>query len=303
MEENKTKKIFHDYVSNGYLKGAGDEKKPKYWDKYTHSLFVMDQALLVDAIFTKYGDNYKNLLALEALFHDIGRFKQMNVTGTFDDAELKKFYPGMQDHGDLGVQVMQEDGLLMRLIPELRLYDSEIQKVIKDHSKISTARLNKDMLNYLKVFAKYDLQELFSSSKTEKAVEALTTINTSIVQDVDRLDIFRKIVKGIWIPMTVDENIDPEIWKMYREGRIPSMNEIKAQGKWNANVGHLVRMSFINQMNLVPVLIRIREEGLIDKIYKTTGENGPLVQEAYEIAKERLDTKINSSPDGILIQK
>lgn len=33
----------------------------------------MEEALLVDAIFTEYNGEFKNLLALESLFHDIGR--------------------------------------------------------------------------------------------------------------------------------------------------------------------------------------------------------------------------------------
>ena len=79
------------------------------------------------------------------------------------------------------------------------------------------------------------------------------------------------------------------------------MNEIKQAGKWNANVGHLVRMSFINQMNLVPVLIKIRNENLIDKIYEKTGND--VVLPAYEHAKKELNKAIENSLDGIIINK
>lgn len=79
------------------------------------------------------------------------------------------------------------------------------------------------------------------------------------------------------------------------------MNEIKAAGKWNPNVGHLVRMSFINQMNLVPVLMKIRNENLIDKIYQVSGND--IVLPAYEYAKEQLDKAIEYSDDGIVVNK
>jgi len=303
MEEGNTVKVFEEYVKKDYMLGNPDEKTPRYEDKLTHSLFVMDEALNVDAIFTRYSVNYKNLLVIESLFHDIGRFEQMKVTGTFADIEIPKFYPGIKDHGDLGARVLKDDGLLEKLIPDVRLYDEEVQRVISNHSKITTNTLNRDILNYIRIFSTYDLQELFMSDKTEKERNALNRINTAIVQDVDRLDIFRKIVKGIWVPMTVDKSVDAEVWKLFKEGRLPSIEELKKQGKWNANVGHLVRMSFINQMNLVPVLIRIREENLIDRIYETTGNNGSYVQEAYEIAKEEIDKKIEDSEDGIIIRK
>ena len=303
MEEDNSKKVFKEYVQDGFINNSTEEKKPRYEDKLTHSLFVMDEALLVDALFTKYSPNYRNLLAINALFHDIGRFEQMRVTGTFFDPEIPKFYPGMKDHGDLGARLMSKEGLLKKLIPDVRLYDEEVKKVIEDHSKVSSERLNRTILNYIQVFSSYDLEEIFMSNKTENEIDALRKINTAIVQDVDRLDIFRKIIKGIWVPMTVDESIDPEIWKLFKEGKLPTIEEIKRQGKWNANVGHLVRMSFINQMNLVPVLMRIRDENLIDKVYMTTGENGKHVEDAYLFAKEELDRKIDESEDGIIIQK
>ena len=228
---------------------------------------MLDESLLVDAIFTEYNQSFKNLLALESLFHDIGRFEQLRVTGTFKDNELNIFYPRMNDHGDLGAKVISEHDLLKELIPDVRLYDEEVKKVIKLHSKVNNDLLNGIMRDYILSFKNYDLKELFLSNKAAKEREILTNVNTSIIQDVDRLDIFRKIVKGIWVPMTTEDKIDPEIYELFKQGKLPSMNEIKAQGKWNANVGHLVRMSFINQMNLVPVLIKIRDENLIDKVY------------------------------------
>lgn len=297
--EEQTKQ-FMDYT-NEYIANATEETRNGYVDKQAHSLFVMDEALLVDALFTEYNDSFKNLLALESLFHDVGRFEQLKVTSSFKDNELKNFYPGMEDHGDLGSVVIQEHGLLNSLIPDTRLYDEEIMKVIKLHSKVNPALLEGIMRDYLVAFKNYDLKELFLSDKADKERQVLTNVNTSIIQDVDRLDIFRKIVKGIWVPMVTEDKIDPEIYELYKQGKLPTMNEIKAAGKWNPNVGHLVRMSFIDQMNLVPVLVKIREENLIDKIYQASGND--IVLPAYEFAKEQLDKKIEDSDDGIIVNK
>ena len=298
IEEQK--KEFKDYTDK-YISGADEKTIGGYEDKQAHSLFVMEEALLVDALFTEYNDSFKNLLALESLFHDIGRFEQLKVTGSFRDNELSLHYPGMQDHGDLGSVVMDEHGLLKKLIPDIRIYDEEVRKVIELHSKINPNLLNDIMRDYLLVFKNYDLRELFLSEKAKKEQETLTKVNTAIIQDVDRLDIFRKIVKGIWVPMVTDEKVDPELFELFKQGKLPSMNEIKKAGKWNANVGHLVRMSFVNQMNLVPVLIKIRNENLIDKIYLASGND--IVLPAYEYAKEQLDIAINNSEDGIVVNR
>ena len=294
------KKVFKDYTGK-YITDADEKTIGGYEDKQAHSLFVMEEALLVDALFTEYNESFKNLLALESLFHDIGRFEQLKVTGSFRDNELNLHYPSMEDHGDLGSFIIDEHGLLKKLIPDVRIYDEEVRKVIQLHSKINQNLLVDIMRDYLLAFKNYDLRELFLSNKSGKEKETLTRVNTAIIQDVDRLDIFRKIVKGIWVPMVTDEKIDPEIFELFKQGKLPSMNEIKQAGKWNANVGHLVRMSFINQMNLVPVLMSIRKENLIDKVYEASGNEKVLP--AYEYAKEQLDKAINSSEDGIVVNR
>lgn len=298
IEEQK--EIFKKYTDK-YIAESDDKKHDGYVDKQNHSLFVLDEALLTDAIFTEYNPSFKNLLALESLFHDIGRFEQLKVTGTFNDNEMSDFYPNMNDHGDLGSTIISEHKLLDELIPDVRIYDEEVQKVIKLHSKVNSDLLEGIMREYILAFKNYDLSELFLSNKASKEREVLTKVNTSIIQDVDRLDIFRKIVKGIWVPMATDDKIDPEIFELFKQGKMPNMNDIKAAGKWNANVGHLVRMSFINQMNLVPVLIKVRDENLIDKVYEASGNE--IVAPAYEVAKEQLNRMIENSDDGIIVNK
>jgi len=296
----KQRKIFKDYTDK-YIDAADEKTLNGYIDKQAHSLFVLDESLLVDAIFTEYNQSFKNLLALESLFHDIGRFEQLKVTGSFNDNDVRTFYPKMDDHGDIGSEIISQHGLLKELIPDVRLYDEEVRKIIKLHSKVNSDLLSGIMRDYILAFKNYDLKELFLSSKASKEREVLTKVNTSIIQDVDRLDIFRKIVKGIWVPMTTEDKIDPEIYELFKQGKLPSMNEMKAQGKWNANVGHLVRMSFINQMNLVPVLIKIREENLLDQVYQASGND--IVAPAYEFAKEQLDRMIKNSEDGIIVNR
>ncbi|MCM1371197.1 MAG: HD domain-containing protein [Clostridium sp.] len=298
---NEQKEIFKNYTDK-YVNENDEAKINGYIDKQNHSLFVLDEALLTDALFTNYNSSFKNLLVLESLFHDIGRFEQLKVTGSFKVNELKNFYPNMEDHGDLGSIVIKDDGLLKELIPDIRIYDEEVMRVIKAHSKVNPDLLNGIVKDYIETFRNYDLSEIFASNKTDKEKNVLYSTNTAIIQDVDRLDIFRKIVKGIWVPDTTDDKIDEEIFELYNQGKMPTMAEIKEKGLWNANVGHLVRLSFIDQMNLVPVLLKVRQENLIDKVFETTGNND-IVAPAYEEAKKKLDQAINSSDDGILVRK
>lgn len=206
----------------------------------------------------------------------------------------------MEDHGEIGAEIIENDGILKALIPNTRIYDEDVQKAIKLHSKINDT-LEKSIIGYIKLFKNYELKELFLSKNTEKEREFLCSINNAITQDSDRLDIFRKIVKGIWIPKATNESIDKELFELFKKGQLPSMNEIKRMGKWNENVGHMVRMSFIDQMNLATTLRKIKNEHLIEKIYNISGNNN--VEPIYEIAKEKLNKTLENSEDGIVLVK
>lgn len=290
-------KVFNDYVI-GFM---NDKKNlDGYIDKYHHSYFVRDEALLVDKNFTKYNSDFKKLLEIQSLYHDIGRFLQLNLVGNFVDYELAAKFKGIEDHGDLGAIVMKQL-LLRKLFPDDCTFDKEIVKVIELHTKDNRRLLEWIQKEYIEIFRNYEIKELLNSRKSESEKKALTAINTAIIQDADRLDIFRKIVNGIWVPASTNDEISKKVWDMFKSGNLPSIAELKDQGYWNPNVGHLVRMNFINQMCLVPELQKIKDEHLIQKVYEVSGNE--IVRPAYEYALERIDTLIEQSEDKVLVKR
>lgn len=291
-------KVFNDYTT-GFM--SEKENNNGYVDKYHHSYFVMEEALIVDRIFTWYNEDFRQLLKIQSLYHDIGRFEQLRLVGSFSDYDLASKFPGILDHGDLGAMIMEKAGLLKRIIPENRLFDEEIKAVIRFHVKKNLHLSEIINRSYLDYFRNYSLRELFVSPKAIQERKCLTAINTTIIQDADRLDIFRKIIKGIWIPCTTEDEIPKEVWNLFQNGNLPTIKELKDRGLWNANVGHLVRMNFINQMCLVPELQKIRDEDLIEKVYQACGNEK--VRPAYDYALERIDVLIETSEDKILVKK
>lgn len=290
-------KVFNDYTAEFMV------DKPNlngYIDKYHHSYFVRDEAMAVDGLFTKYNSDFKKLLEIQSLYHDIGRFQQLKLVGNFVDYELAAKFDGIKDHGDLGAIVMRQL-LLRKLFPDDHTFDEEIAKVIELHTKDNRCSLELIKKEYVEIFRKYELKELLNSDKAEQERRTLTAINTAIIQDSDRLDIFRKIVNGIWIPTSTNDEISKKVWDMFKNGNLPSIAELKDQGEWNPNVGHLVRMNFINHMCLVPQLQKIKDESLIEKVYEASGNE--IVRPAYEYALERLDTLIDQSEDKILVKR
>ena len=177
----------------------------------------------------------------------------------------------------------------------------EIKAVIRLHVKNNPYLLEMINRNYLKIFRNYTLMDLFTSTNATRERNCLTALNTAIIQDADRLDIFRKIVKGIWIPNTTEEDIPKEVWELFKSGKLPTMKELKDKGLWNTNVGHLVRMNFINQMCLVPELQKMKDENLIERVYQICGNEK--VRPAYDYALERIDTLIEKSEDKVLVKK
>ena len=91
------------------------------------------------------------------------------------------------------------------------------------------------------------------------------------------------------------------MWEWFKNGKLPTISELKSNGYWNANVGHLVRMSFITQMNLVSELQKIKRENLIEKVYEACGNQ--LVRPAYDFAIEKINTIIDKNEDKILVLK
>ena len=294
---NSIEKVFDDYTSKFVTE---QHNQSGYVDKYYHSYFVRNEALLIDEIFTRYNPDFKKILEIESLFHDIGRFQQLKLIGNFFDSDLFNKYPKIDDHGILGAIIMKNK-LLKELFPDDRIYDEEITAVIKLHSRNKNELLEWVKKEYIDIFKDYSLKEILTSDKTTSERTALTAINTAIIQDVDRLDIFRKIVNGIWIPSATDDEIDSSIWENFQNNQMPSINELRNKGLWNPNIGHLVRMSFINQMNLVPELQKIKDENLIEKVYQLSGNE--IVRPAYDYAIEKINELIEQSEDKILVKR
>lgn len=294
---SKQKEIFLNYT-NKYVGENERSKLTRYMDKQNHSVYVLNEALDVNRVFTKYNKSFIRLLALESLFHDIGRFEQLKVTNTFYDVEIGKYFYNIFDHGDLGSLLLTNHNLIYELVPDRRTYDEDIKKTIKAHSKINNSlQIN---MEYIKNFRDYELKDVFKKGK-EKERKTLFNANLAIIQDVDRLDILRKIVNGIFLPDTSLEPIDNDLIELYKKDELPPIDYIKKNGKWTPNVGHLVRLSFISQTNLIPVLNKIKEENLIDEIYKIIGNETLLP--IYEIAKEKLDERIKCTEDGVLVKR
>lgn len=100
-------------------------------------------------------DNEQILLAeLIGLLHDIGRFEQIRIYNTFSDKDSI-------NHGEYGVKVLFEDGLIREFIQE-DTYDKIIKTAILNHNKDSIQKgLSKEEELYSKIIRDADKVDIF----------------------------------------------------------------------------------------------------------------------------------------------
>lgn len=100
------------------------------------------------------------LAALIGLLHDVARFEQYTVYKTFRDLDSI-------DHGDYGVQILEED---IRKYIDIDKYDEIIKKAVKNHNK-------------------YQIEEGLSREEE---------LFAKIVRDADKIDIIYEAVETFW---------------------------------------------------------------------------------------------------------
>lgn len=236
---------------------------------------------------------------LALLDHDIGRFLQMKYTGSYADSDLKKSsFFSVNDHGELGVQVLRS-GVLKYQVPTTRVYDNAIMNIVERH--VNNISNPKELLILSsKILKDEDVYDIFLKMDNETKQSVITSI-TQIVQDVDRLDIYHQILDSRWTPTKNNLEISPVVFDMFYRGEYLKMDDLKEKGLWNANVGDLVRLSFINQIRLLSVAKVIQAEGIIMKL-KQVRQN-PMVKDAFDFTNDKLNEMIKNSEDGITISK
>lgn len=235
---------------------------------------------------------------LALLDHDIGRFPQAVVFGSFSDALVAKakLFTG-KDHCEWGSYILQ-DSLLKAQIPNTRKFDSSISKIVKYHgtgnlpSNLDHNMAHCDFLRYEDAFA-------ICNKNSDYLEQILMSTTEQILQDVDRLDIYHQILSGSWIPLKTEDVVDPKVYEMFYQKQYLNMGELRAQGLWNPNVGELVRLGFIQQLKLVSVAQMILDEQLILKMQQL--RNNPCANEAFAATQQYLADIIRNSEDGIYV--
>lgn len=95
---------FHNYVKKFYLTESEQKTKKNIKIKEEHTLRVCEKIVLIGKSLNL-DTNELYLAEAAALFHDIGRFRQLKDYGTFDDDKS-------ENHAFIGVKILDEEKIL-----------------------------------------------------------------------------------------------------------------------------------------------------------------------------------------------
>lgn len=221
----KAKQYFKHYVSNY------DSTHPRIALKIVHTYHVAENAKKI-ASDLNLSKEEQELAELIGLLHDIGRFEQVRIYGSFSDETTV-------DHADKGIEVLFEEGQIRNFVTD-NSYDEIIQKAVKNHNKFE---IEKDL--------------------TEKAI-----LHCKIIRDSDKLDIFRAFLEEKLEDVVHQETLDvskeilsPQFVEDFKKEKLLLFSDCKT------NMDFLVAiMAFIYELNFKESLKIIEENDFLRKL-------------------------------------
>lgn len=243
--------FFISYVNQFKMEGTEDQENIDL--KIKHSYRVCEEMENIIEDFELNEEEFY-LAKIIALFHDIGRFKQYKEYKTFSDYKS-------EDHGELGVQVLEENGLMADFSPEH-------QKIV-----ISAIRLH----NNPKLPNDNDL------------------FFAKLIRDADKLDIFNlfkeKYEKEDEETELIKLDHRPEISDHIYQ-KLKNKKLIKYDSLETVNDLKLMQMTWIYDINFTKTLEIIEKRKYLDTIYNSMPANIKS-KEIYEMVKNEMENRIN----------
>lgn len=240
----KAKQYFKEYVSNY------DSAHPRIALKIVHTYHVAENARKI-ASDLNLPKEEQDLAELIGLLHDIGRFEQVRIFGSFSDETTV-------DHANKGVEILFEQGQIRNFVDD-RSYDQLIQKAVRNHNKF----------------------------EIEKGLTDKEMLQCKIIRDSDKLDIFRAFLEekleDVVHMETSDvskEILSPQFVEDFKKEKLLVFSNCKT------NMDFLVAiMAFIYELNFRESLKIIEENGFIQKlVQKINAQDAYTKEKLQEIA-------------------
>ena len=219
------KKVFNEYVDNYDKNDFLIEKKIR------HTYNVVDISEQIAKSLNLSEEEVK-LAILIGLLHDIGRFEQAKIAGTYVDTK-------QIDHAEIGVRLLFEENKIREFLPEDLEYDEIIKKAVYEHNKFKIS------------------EEL---NKKER-------LYAQIVRDADKIDIYRMFVTDDMLKLgyasgyTDTKNFTEEVEDAFYNNEQLPKNKLKTMLDWLLNA-----IAFTYDINFKKSFLILKEKNYINII-------------------------------------
>lgn len=234
--------FFESYVDS--FTGLTPDQQNNFTIKKEHSLRVTDNAREL-ANYLELDDEDKKVAFTAAVFHDIGRFKQLVDFNTFND-EVSA------DHAEYAVQILKEKEILSNLNEELQQL---VFVAIQLHNKLSLP----------------------------KKLKEREIIHAKLLRDADKLDIL-KVLTDYYTDKSKPPNhtltwelptatkVSPQVVKEVLAGKLVSKSEVKSELDVK-----IMQLSWVYDINFKPSFELISKNRFLEKIYSTLPKNDEII--------------------------
>ena len=219
------KEVFNEYVNNYDKENFLIEKKIR------HTYNVMNLSKEI-ANSLNLSEEEVKLATLIGLLHDIGRFEQAKIAGTYVDTK-------QIDHAEIGVKILFEENKIREFLPEDFEYDEIIKKAVYEHNKF---KISEELNEKEKLFA-------------------------GIVRDADKIDIYRMFTTDDMLKLgyasgyTNTENFTEEVEEaFYKNEQLPK-NKLQTMLDWLLNA-----IAFTYDINFQKSFLILKERNYINTI-------------------------------------
>jgi hypothetical protein len=234
---------FEAYVSS--FSGLTTEQQNNFTIKKDHSLRVVDNTLLLSAQLGL-NDFEEKAVVLAAVFHDIGRFRQIAEFNTLNDATSA-------DHSQIAVDVLKENNMLAKWNEGLQ---EAVYRIILVHNKF----------------------ELPPGMPEQEMMLA------RVLRDADKLDIY-KVLTDYYSRKSYPPNhmltwelpkssqVSPGVIKEVLSGKMVTKKEVKNE----ADV-KILQMSWVYDINYKYTVGQVFRNRYLEKIYDSLPKNDPVIE-------------------------
>lgn len=248
--------FFNIYVDS--FSGLTTDQQKNFRIKKDHTFRVTENSRML-ASSLDLSEEEVNIAVVSAIFHDIGRFRQLVDFNTFNDNES-------EDHAETAIGILKENNILQSL-------DEETQELI-----FLTIRLH----NKLRLPSKLNSRQL---------------LHSGLLRDADKLDIL-KVLTDYYSDRNQAPNhtltwelpkatqVSPAVAKEILAGKMVSKNEVKSELDVK-----IMQFSWIYDINFKASIELIIKNRYMEKIYNTLPKND-MVIEIYRKIKVFAENKL-----------